>query len=339
VALARAFSKVAEGESLVAIDLVEESKEAAGLILEHVFCCICGPVGAVPIGTGPDFEYRVSADQFLAMRCEKCELVYVSPRPHISELRRIYPDNYHAFSFSKERFGLVYRVRERLEAARLLRSTQGLPADARILDVGCGDGFHLNLLRRFGLPSWNLIGVDVDERAVAAARAQGLAVVQGTVEEAALESGSFDLVLLIATIEHVADPPSVLSATRRLLKPGGKVLIVTDNTRTLDFAIFKGRYWGGYHFPRHWCLFNRSAIANLAATTGFEVESIRTSVSPVNWVYSIRNFLDDFNAPKPIVEFFSLASPICLAMFTAWDALHASLGFGALLRVVLKRPR
>jgi hypothetical protein len=147
------------------------------------------------------------------------------------------------------------------------------------------------------------------------------------------------MVLLIATIEHVADPPAVLAAIRHLLKPGGRVIIVTDNTATLDFAIWKGRYWGGYHFPRHWNLFNEASITKLARLSGFGVSSISTSVSPVNWVYSIRNCLDDFNAPKSIVDFFSLNSPLALAAFTVWDMLQTSTGHGALLRAVLKKTR
>jgi hypothetical protein len=41
-------------------------------------------------------------------------------------------------------------------------------------------------------------------------------------------------------------------------------VIVTDNTDALDFKIFKGGYWGGYHFPRHWNLFNRKSLTKLA---------------------------------------------------------------------------
>ena len=317
---------------------VEPSDQQQPLVLMHVPCCVCGATNGQPIGVGEDFEYRSSPDSFLAMRCRECGLVYLDPRPAPSELARIYPPNYHAFDFSPERYGFVYRVRRRLEAHRAMQWCQGLPPDARILDVGCGDGFHLRLLRDFGEPTWSLEGVDASARAVAAARHGGLAVHEGTIETVRLAASSYDLVVLIATIEHVDDPPGVLKAVRNLLKPGGRAVLVTDNTATLDFAIFGGRHWGGYHFPRHFNLFNRSTLATLAARAGLEVDSIRTVVSPVNWVYSIRNTLVDWRAPQWLVDRFSLSSPVGLAVFTLFDTFHQWCGAGALLRAVLRRP-
>ncbi len=60
-------------------------------------------------------------------------------------------------------------------------------------------------------------------------------------------------------------------------------------------------------------------------------------VSPVNWVYSIRNALDDWGAPRPIVDWLSLESPIPLAVFTVFDWVHQRAGRAALLRAVLRR--
>jgi SAM-dependent methyltransferase len=307
------------------------------LELERTRCCICDTTDADPIAVGEDFEYRTSADSFLAVQCRRCGLVYLDPRPTADELAQIYPDNYHAFSFSEERFGLVYKVRSRLEARRVLAATRGL--DVRdIVDIGCGDGFHLDLLRSYGKPAWNLVGVDLDKRAIEAARARGITVHEGTVESLDLPATSFDVALMIQTIEHVSDPPAVLRATRELLRPGGRLLLVTDNTDSLDFRLFRRRHWGGYHFPRHWNLFNPSSMRALAAKTGFEVESLSTMVSPVNWTYSVRNLLDDWGASRKVVDRFSLEAAPALAAFTAFDALHNLAGRGALLRVFLRRP-
>jgi SAM-dependent methyltransferase len=299
---------------------------------------VCGAEDCVPVGIGEDFEYHTSPDTFIAMRCRSCGLIYLDPRPAPAELTRIYPSNYHAFDFSPERFGFVYRVRRWLEARRALQWCRGLAADARILDVGCGDGFHLRLLRDFGQPGWTLEGIDASDRAVDAARRAGLTVHHGTVEQLELPPASYDLVLLIATIEHVDDPAGVLRAVHRLLKPGGRAVIVTDNTATLDFAVFGGRHWGGYHFPRHFNLFNRATLERLGGIAALEVESVETVVSPVNWVYSLRNTLVDWGAPSWIVERFSLRSPVALAAFTLVDTAHQIAGSGALLRVVLRRP-
>jgi 2-polyprenyl-3-methyl-5-hydroxy-6-metoxy-1,4-benzoquinol methylase len=305
--------------------------------LTHTRCCVCETDDAEPIGTGEDFEYRTSADTFLAMRCNSCGLVYLNPRPSVSEFERIYPSNYHAFDFSEEDFGFVHKIRSRLEAKRLLELCKDLPEDARILDVGCGDGFHLNLLKKYGGKNWTLEGVDVDKRAAQMAEKSGLKVHLGNIEELDLSKNAYDLAFMIQTIEHVEKPEKVLSAVREVLKSNGKLVIVTDNTDSIDFALFKGSYWGGYHFPRHWNLFNRKSLTNLAGKTGFEVAKLETIVSPVNWVYSIHNSLVDWRAPRFLINRFTLKSFVSLSVFTSLDILLQKFGKGGLLQAILKK--
>lgn len=313
---------------------MEKSKQ---LDLTHVTCCVCDTDDALPVGVGEDFEYRTSADTFLAMQCGSCGLVYLNPRPAASEFERIYPANYHAFDFSQEDFGFVHKVRSRLEAKRLLQLCKDLPDDARILDVGCGDGFHLKLLKKYGKASWTLEGVDVDKRAAEMAEKAGLKVHLGNIEELDLPKNSYDLAIMFQTIEHVEKPEKVLSAVLEILKPGGKLVVVTDNTDSIDFALFKGSYWGGYHFPRHWNLFNRRSLKKLAIKTGFEIAKLTTVVSPVNWVYSIHNSLVAFAAPRFLIDRFTLRSTVSLSIFTSLDIALQKFGRGALLRAILKK--
>ncbi len=315
-----------------------ESGLTNALRLEPVVCCLCRVEDADPVAVGADFEYRTVPDEFLAVRCRRCRLVYLNPRPAPDEAARIYPDHYHAFQFRAARFGFVYRVRRRLEARRLLRWCRGLPADARILDVGCGDGFHLGLLREFGKPTWRLEGVDADPRAVEPARAGGLTVHLGAVEALPLPVGSYHLVLLVMTVEHLPDPLGTLRAVGELLAPGGRVVVVTDNVGSPDFALFGGRHWGGYHFPRHTYLFDRTTLARLGETAGLAVERVTTAVSPVNWVYSLRNWLDDWGGPRWLVNRLSLRSALALGAFTLFDLPLAALGRGAILHGLFRKP-
>ena len=308
------------------------------LKLTHTECCICETVDAEQIGAGEDFEYRTSSDAFQAMQCNCCNLVYLNPRPDASEFETIYPPTYHAFDFSEKDFGVVYKIRSRLEAKRLLSFCKELPENARILDVGCGDGFHLKLLEKYGEKNWMLEGVDLDKRAAEMAEKSNLKVHLGSVEKLNLPENSYDLAFMIQTIEHLEKPPEILTAIKKVLKPGGKLVIVTDNTDSLDFKFFKRGYWGGYHFPRHWNLFSRDSLAKLAAKVGFEVVGIKTIVSPVNWVYSIHNWLVDRNAPRFLTNRFTLKSTVSLSAFTMLDIILQKLGRGALLRAILLKP-
>ena len=307
------------------------------LDLVHIHCCICESDEATPIAVGEDFEYRTSRDTFLAMQCHTCGLVYLNPRPVISEFEKIYPPNYHAFDFSEKDFGIIYKIRSRLEARRLLSWSKDLPDYARILDIGCGDGFHLKLLREYGKQTWILEGVDLDRRAVQMAEKSGLKVYLGNIETLGLPQETYDLALMIATIEHIEKPFETLAAVHRLLKPNGKLVIVTDNTDSLDFTVFKGSYWGGYHFPRHWNLFNRNSLMKLCQKAGFEVQEVTTAVSPVNWVYSIHNALVDWKKPRWLVDRFTLRSTFSLSVFTLLDIFLQKIGRGALLRAILRK--
>jgi SAM-dependent methyltransferase len=308
-----------------------------GLRLEPTVCCLCRIEDADPVGVGEDFEYRTSRDTFLFLRCRGCGLMYLSPRPAEEELSRIYPATYHAFDFNPQEFGLVYSVRRRLEARRVLSWCRGLPDGARILDVGCGDGFHLRLLKEYGNPTWQVEGVDTDRRAVAAARRDGLTVHEGFVERLSLEENACNLVMLVMTIEHMARPLEVLRAVRRLLRPGGRVVIVTDNAASLDARLFGGRHWGGYHFPRHFTLFTAATLVRLSEQAGLEAIRLTTSMTPVNWVYSFHNLLTDWAAPRWLVNRFTLKSTVSLAAFTLWDLLLNAMGRGGMLRGIFRK--
>jgi hypothetical protein len=117
------------------------------------------------------------------------------------------------------------------------------------------------------------------------------------------------------------------------------VVIVTDNADSPDFSIFQGRHWGGYHFPRHWNLFTRSTLRLLADRAGFGVQRMGTSFSPVNWVYSLRNFLVDWGASRRLYERFSLKSALALGAGTFLDVLLNMAGRGAILFARFQKPR
>lgn len=93
---------------------------------------------------------------------------------------------------------------------------------ARILDVGCGTGANLLLLSKFG----DAEGVDISEDALAFCRERGLdKVTHGAAEELPYEDGMFDLVTAFDVVEHMDDDVAGLREMRRVLRPGGRVLL------------------------------------------------------------------------------------------------------------------
>ena len=92
----------------------------------------------------------------------------------------------------------------------------------RILDVGCGTGANLLMLSKYG----DAEGVDVSEDALAFCRERGLKNVKlGAAEKLPYEDGTFDLVTALDVVEHLDDDLGGLREMRRVLRPGGRVLL------------------------------------------------------------------------------------------------------------------
>ena len=92
----------------------------------------------------------------------------------------------------------------------------------RILDIGCGTGGNLMMLSQFGQAE----GVDVSADAVAFCRARGLQNVKlGSAESLPYEDATFDLVTALDVVEHLDDDVAGLREMRRVLRPGGRLLM------------------------------------------------------------------------------------------------------------------
>ena len=98
-----------------------------------------------------------------------------------------------------------------------------LPAQAEILEVGCGTGGNIALLKRFGVVTC----VELDKTAAGMARDRNLApVLYGKLPDELPEfSRQFDVVALFDVIEHVKEDGASLQVLSSLLKPGGRIVL------------------------------------------------------------------------------------------------------------------
>ena len=162
-------------------------------------------------------------------RCSVCGFRQVRPRLGNEEIQALYPDEYFD-SAGQIGFGDYARQQQRYEreAFFLARKLARMAPQGRLLEVGCALGFLLDALRTHC--GWETVGLDISTFAAHFARTTyGLDVRQATLEEAAFDDGSFDFILQKDLLEHVRDPRAHLLETRRILRPGGHVLLVTPN--------------------------------------------------------------------------------------------------------------
>jgi len=279
-------------------------------------CVLCGAPG-VPLYSGlRDFCYDAPGEWgFRECSRPECQAVWLDPAPVPEDLGKAYTGYYthHQpepgarllrdvcwavwMSYLGVRFGYTRGVGPRwrrvLSPLALLHpggrgeldaAAMHLPAPAgpaRVLDVGCGSGVLLARMKSLG---WEVEGQDVDPGAVEAARARGIPVRLGALEQVGFADDSFDAVHSAHVIEHVHDPARLLRECYRILKPAGTLVILTPNARSLGHKFF-GRHWLCLDPPRHLVLFTASALRKAAQEAGFSVRMLDTTARTV-WVYA-----------------------------------------------------
>ncbi len=150
------------------------------------------------------------------------------------------------------------------------------PAEIRLLDVGCSRGQFIAAAGRLG---FDAEGVEPAPQVAAAARGAGLKVHAGLLEEQPFAASSFDAVTLFEVIEHLKEPRPLLAECRRILKPGGLLVLSTGNTASWTAAAMGAR-WDYFHIARdggHISFYNPASITRLAANCGFDAVRIETA--------------------------------------------------------------
>lgn len=234
-------------------------------------CLICGSDRASLLFRQTDRLYGTTEKQFAVVRCGECGLARLDPQPSPDELRRYYPDNYW---FAPDG-SLVARLEERYRRIVLrghVRFVERALRDSRargpLLDVGCGGGLFLGMMRHRG---FRVVGLDFSWDAAALAwRHQEVPAVVGDLERAPLRSGSFAGITMSHVLEHLPDPHAYLAAAHRLLQPDGRLVIHVPNAASWQFRLL-GRRWNGVDVPRHLFDYRDRDVERLLAVSGFAV--------------------------------------------------------------------
>ncbi|HKY71404.1 MAG TPA: class I SAM-dependent methyltransferase [Nitrospira sp.] len=288
--------------------------------MERVVCDLCRSSDSEVIMRQRDLLLNVTDEEFSIVRCLRCGLVYLNPRPAEDLLGSFYPPVYYPPVAGKERPSLQRQAKKASAQLKrwVLEDYYGYPSTSetvwwrplrklllwpdktwrelkgryplpwrgqgKVLDIGCGAGGNLKNLQDQG---WEPHGIEISE--IAAAHARELTKGQihtGTVESASFPPGSFDLVLMSHSLEHLPSPVDALRRIHSFLKDDGLLVVHVPNVHSLEFKLF-GRWWFPLDPPRHFYHFDRASLSDALARAGFKVEGGRTAVSSVFMMASL----------------------------------------------------
>lgn len=277
-------------------------------------CLLCGHRGKEVLYEGLGDHLLGVPGSWTYERCLRCTLVFLDPRPTEEDIGKAYASypthspaslpptllrrlrSYAKRGYLANRFGylegvgglqtllgwLFYLHPGQREYAN--GSIMYLPVRrrGRVLDVGAGAGEVLSELRSLG---WEVEGVDPDaEAAQSALRNHGLKLRTGTLEAQGYPADHFDAVVTSHVIEHVHDPVGLLRECRRVLRPGGMLVLATPNAESLGHEVFRA-HWRVLEPPRHLTIFSRQTLSRLATEAGFSGARIRTTVRGADGIY------------------------------------------------------
>jgi len=194
--------------------------------------------------------------------CRHCGLLQSLPR--IDRAPRSAPAVSSGADWGNIRYGKAFRTQAAMTA---LRRHVDLTAELAVLDVGSNRG---SFARAFldAAPNANIVALEPDERVAQSCKGlERTEIVEARIEDAALETGRFDIVHSCHTIEHLAHPARVLADHWRTLKPGGLLLIDAPNTAILDVEDMVEEWF----IDKHLYHFSARTLMRLLAAAGFEV--------------------------------------------------------------------
>ncbi|MEV5961606.1 class I SAM-dependent methyltransferase [Kribbella sp. NPDC051952] len=260
-------------------------------------CILCGETGA--------FRPRGAKGGYSIEECPACGLVQLVPTPTAETLRALYEGDtyfdgeagtgYSEYEDQEQEYLATFR-----EDVRRIR--QYIPS-GRILEVGCGYGYFLQAALDAGYDAY---GIDLSPAAVkwAAMRHPGR-VFRGLLEEVPeIQDQQYDVIFGSHLIEHLTDPGDLLATASRLLKPGGLMVLVTPNIKSLLSRV-SGSRWVSFKIPEHVSYYDPGTITTLLNRNGYTVRTVDSAYQYYALPFistRVRELLDPVSRLVPPIE-------------------------------------
>jgi len=172
-----------------------------------------------------------------------------------------------------------------------------LDTSLSVLEIGCGDGFWLSILRELGFSC--LVGLDPSNVFVQRARMKGLDVRVGDIYHLKGEQ-QYEVILLINVLEHLPEVEQALQQVHRILRPAG---ILYLSVPVCDSLLLRFNRWlrgndkltqARWQDPTHLQVFSRREMVELLQRQGFRAEKTHHLSNPFPFVHHLSQRLAGF---------------------------------------------
>ncbi|MGH2981776.1 MAG: class I SAM-dependent methyltransferase [Solirubrobacterales bacterium] len=214
------------------------------------------------------------------VECPVCDLLYASPAPAPEQLHG-------AYESAGYDSGDEARFASHTYARSLHRFISEIPDRGGAIDIGAGDGAFLHDLLEAGFDPGEVVGIEPSEAPIAAAQPDVRALIRpGTFSAADFEPGAFRLVTSFQTLEHVHDPAALCEGAHRILAPGGALMVVCHDRRSIINRLLGRR--SPIFDVQHMQLFSPRSLRTLIEDAGFERVRLRHIVNRYPLRYWLR---------------------------------------------------
>lgn len=233
-------------------------------VMERVRCNLCMSNSIKLL-----YDYK----RYKIVKCRKCGLVYLNPRPSSQELAKLYDKDYFAGN-SINRSITRQELIDKLKSPRIVEGmlqVKKVNQKGKLLDIGCGLGFFLKCAEKEG---YECFGLEISEYSSDYARKKlGLNVKTGTLESVEYGKEEFDVITLWHSLEHHPNPKYSLEKIHYMLKKNGFLFIELPNFNCLA-SKWRRKRWEGLRIPTHFYHFTAKTIGKLLWKAGFEVVKV-----------------------------------------------------------------
>jgi len=230
--------------------------------------------------TVKDYLNFSGKQEFVYIPCN-CGVFYLENRPMPSEIEKIYSKDYEAYRFSN---GIVSRLKKRHLQA-ILSPLLFKGRQTKILDYGCGSGEFV--YSASDLVDSPVVGYDL----FPPTNSKKNNVTFSNSEQSIRSLGPYGLIFAFQVIEHVSNPRIFFEFLYSQLDSDGYLVIETPSSSGMLFTAFIRKYWGGWHAPRHFLIFDQISLISLSTEAGFQVDSVKYIPSPFQWIETLRSLI------------------------------------------------